>query len=830
MTSPGPAQQRLAWKLTKTILILSVSLGMLLSVVQIALDFRQHSDAFDEYFTRIANTAVPSARRALQTLDPLLAEEVVDGLVMHDVITSVYIIDESGQVLASKEKPRSPSAASPLSRWLGESQRRITSPLPAANLDDASLMGELRVDFDIYQAYMPFFGRAVRMMVSGLIKSLALGLVLVFALRRLLTSPLHKMTRAIRAVDPDHLGSAPVTVDSQHTNDELGELAETFNAFATQTRELLDARAIAERSVEESSLQLKLIMDTVPHMIFARDPDDTILQCNRAFTEFYGSNMDALIGKRHSDLQRTISKAEGEQLLVQYEHYRQKLIEARNENRRLPRQYDKMLLSNAIGDKRWIESMQLPMDLLKPDCTLVIAHDVTDRIEAQDRIDQLAFEDLLTALPNRRLTLDRLGFDITRSRNNASFGAFMILDLDSFKSINDSFGHSAGDELLIQVARHLRQVLHEEITIGRIGGDEFGILAPDLGKQPSDAVTGAEFIAQTILRELKRSFVLQAGEFHINSSIGIALYPDPDSSAESVLRSADTALFQAKQQGGSVFRMFTESMKLAVRQQLDLELDLRRAIKESEFCLHFQPLVRVRDNTIIGAECLLRWNCPGKGVVYPDVFISALEQGGFMLEAGEAVIDLAFGQLQLWQKDATWPEAARLSINISPSQFFDNSFVEKIIQRLRVYDIKPTSIELEITESAVMQDIRGTMQKIEALRSMGVRFALDDFGTGYSSLSYLKLLPVDVLKIDRSFVKDAVDAGSNDAAILQTIVSLARHLKLEVVAEGVETQPHLDLLKHNGCDNYQGYLYSRPIDAEAFRTLLLNRRDALTTI
>ncbi|MAM87038.1 MAG: hypothetical protein CME36_07005 [unclassified Hahellaceae] len=830
MTTSGPARQRLAWKLTKTILVLSVALGMLLSVVQIALDYRQHSEALDQLFARIANTAVPPARRALQTLDPQLAEEVVEGLVLHDAVTAAYVTDEFGETLAAIEKPTKSSATSLLTGLLNEPQRQISAPLSAANLDDASVTGELRLEFDMNQAFLPFFARAGRMLGLGLIKGLVLGLILVYALRRLLTSPLHKMTRTIRTVDPDNISRAPVTVDPRHANDELGELADTFNAFAIRTRELLESHAIAERNVKESSSQLKLIMDTVPHMIFARAADDTILQCNRAFTEFYGNNMEALIGKRHSELQAPISETEAEQLKARYDHYRQKLKDARSENKRLPRQYEKMLLSNAIGDRRWIESMQLPMESLGRDCTLVIAHDVTDRIEAQDKIDQLAFEDLLTGMPNRRLTLDRLGFDITRSRNNAAYGAFMILDLDSFKTINDSFGHSAGDELLVQVSRHLRQILHEEVTIGRIGGDEFGILAPDLGKQPSDAATGAEFIAQTILRELKRAFSLQAGEFHINSSIGIALYPDADSTAESVLRSADTALFQAKQQGGSVYRMFTESMKLAVRQQLDLELDLRRALKDSEFCLHFQPLVRVTDNVIIGAECLLRWNHPNKGMVYPDVFITALEQSGFMLEAGDAVIDLAFGQLQQWQREGVWPQTARLSVNISPSQFFDASFVEKIIQRLRVYDVQPTSIELEITESTVMQDIRGTMQKIEALRSMGVRFALDDFGTGYSSLSYLKLLPVDVLKIDRSFVKDAIDATSNDAAILQTIIRLARHLKLEVVAEGVETQPHLDLLRDNGCDNYQGYLYSRPVGAQAFRELLLSRRDALTSV
>lgn len=826
--SSGPSgRQKLVWKLTLTVLVISIAIGTVLGCVQLLLDFRQHSTALDERFQRIAATAMPPASRALQTLDSELAEEVVQGLTLDETVSSAYVIDEYGQVLAFDSAEPRESETAALTRLIAGESRSIGTPLTAATIGGKSVNGELKLNFDIDRALQPFYERAAAQLLGGLVKGMILCAVLILALRRLLTTPLNKLTRTILHTRPGATASRLVTVPNRHIDDEIGLLAKSFNSFADRTSELMKLQSESQQHIRNSASQLKLIIDTVPHMVFARDRDDAIVLCNRAFAEFYGSGIDSLTGRRHAELQSKFSDSEAEQLTLRYQRYAQKVGEAKDQNRRLPRQYDRLMLSNAVGDSRWVELTQLPIDSLGEDCTLVIAQDVTDAVRTQDTIDQLAFEDGLTGLPNRRLTLDRLGFDITRSRNSDVFGGFLILDLDSFKTINDSFGHSAGDELLVQVARHLRQILHDEITIGRIGGDEFAILAPDLGTSYIEAATGAEFIAQTVLRELKRAFVIQAGEFHIDSSIGIAIYPEAESSAESVLRSADTALFQAKQHGGSVHRLFTESMKDAVRSQLDLEVDLRRALKEHEFCLHFQPLVRVSDNSIIGAECLVRWQHPTKGLIYPDVFISALEQHGFMTTAGDSIMDMAFAQLSEWQLAGVWPSCARLSINISPSQFFEANFVDKIIQRLSIHKVAPACIELEITESTVMQDIRGTMNKIETLKSLGIRFALDDFGTGYSSLSYLKLLPVDVLKIDRSFVKDAVDPESSDVAILKTIIAMARHLKLLVVAEGVETESHLQLLREHHCDNYQGYLYSRPVAADAFAELLGNRHAAV---
>ncbi len=444
--------------------------------------------------------------------------------------------------------------------------------------------------------------------------------------------------------------------------------------------------------------------------------------------------------------------------------------------------------------------------------------DITERKMAEEKIKQLAFYDPLTQLPNRRLLLERLKHGIDVERREGKQLALLMLDLDRFKAVNDSLGHQAGDELLQQVAIRITSRLRDVDMVARLGGDEFIVLLEDIA-HTEDAAR----IAKDIVTELTKSFRLsQSDHVQIGASIGISLYPQHGDTPEILMARADAALYQAKDAGRGCFAYFSEDLTIAARERIELEARLRKAIEQQELRVFYQPQVDIVSGLIIGAEALVRWQHPTEGLIAPIHFIPVAEETGLIIAIGEWVLRETCNQGRQWLDEGLPP--LTLAVNVSPHQFRRGDINNLITAVLNETGFPSQQLELEITESGLMENQDKATDILTNLRRLGIRLAIDDFGTGYSSLAYLKRFPLDVLKIDRSFIVD-IPHHQDDMEIAATIIAMGHTLGLMVLAEGVETPEQLAFLQNKGCDRYQGFIKSRPVPAEAFAELLRGQQE-----
>lgn len=438
--------------------------------------------------------------------------------------------------------------------------------------------------------------------------------------------------------------------------------------------------------------------------------------------------------------------------------------------------------------------------------------DITDRKEAEARIRYMALHDALTGLPNRLLFEDRLSNAIAHARRHDAHVAVLMLDLDRFKHINDSLGHHIGDQLLEEFAMRLRTCLRESDTAARLGGDEFAISLPDL-----TSMDDAETVAQKILGVLQTPFQIEQHELNIGGSIGIARYPDDGIDHGTLLRAADTAMYDAKAQGRGIYRFFTPELNEAAQLRHMLVNEVRQARQRGEFLIYYQPQLSLTSEQITGVEALLRWEHPKHGIISPSLFIPSLEELGLMPEVGEWVLRTACLQNAEWQAKGLPP--LRTAVNLSAQQFYRGNIVRAVASALEESGLEPQWLELELTESLTLDESETTIRIMTELKDLGVSLTLDDFGTGWSSLSYLRRFPLDRIKIDRSFMRD-VTTHENAAAVVHSILNLAKSLGLSCVAEGVETTDQLQYLKEQLCSEMQGFLFSHPLPAEEMPALL----------
>jgi diguanylate cyclase (GGDEF)-like protein len=442
---------------------------------------------------------------------------------------------------------------------------------------------------------------------------------------------------------------------------------------------------------------------------------------------------------------------------------------------------------------------------------VITSRDVSERKRAEKRAQYLSQHDVLTGLPNRLLMQDRLHQAIVQARRGGGVVALMFIDLDRFKTVNDSFGRVIGDALLKQVAERLRNCLRDTDTVARLGGDEFTIMLPDAANAQ---VVGE--VAQRVLSEFSRPFSDGDQEMYVSASIGISLFPRDGADPDELVKHADRAMYSAKDSGRNIYRYFTEDLNHEVHEKVMLESGLRRAIDRGELRLFYQPKIDLNTKQVIGAESLVRWQHPTLGLIAPAKFIPVAEESDLIHQVGEWVLRTACEQLRVWQQEGV---ALQVGVNVSARQFHKGNLADLVVAAMADSRVDPRLIEIELTESAIMRDAHASISILERLKSRGVSISIDDFGTGYSSLSYLKRLPLDILKIDQSFVRD-ITTDSNDAAIVRAIIGLARSLGIKVLAEGVEDDTQLSFLNAYGCNFGQGFLFGRPLLPEIFAELV----------
>ncbi len=560
----------------------------------------------------------------------------------------------------------------------------------------------------------------------------------------------------------------------------------------------------------DAEQRFKLVFETASDGLVLCDASGRIQACNAAAAALFGEPSTQLLGIRLADRYQRRSDAgdgaRGERLL------------RRRDGPPLRARVD-MNPVRSQGERQFLVRLR-NLDV----ATLPAAN------ADEQRLHTLANYDGVTGLPNRTLFRDRLGLAIERARRSNVSMALMFLDLDRFKVVNDSLGHEVGDRLLAHVAQQLVVCLRkvdsvmrggavDSMTVSRLGGDEFTVIAECVGG-PADAA----LVAQRILDALAVPFVVGEEEIVVSASIGISMFPNDDVDLDTLIRHADMAMYRSKSLGRNTFTFFSNDLNVAVSQRLSLEGGLRRAIERDEFALHYQPKADLRTGVVTGVEALIRWRCPSRGMVPPDQFIAVLEDTGLILPVGAWVIRTACAELAAW--DAMGLPRLRMAVNMSARQFRHKHLAALVEDTLREFDIEPARLEIELTETLVMEDNEVNRAMLENFARIGVGLAIDDFGTGHSSLSYLKRFRIDTLKIDRSFVSGLPEKG-DDIAIASAVVALGHSLQMRVVAEGVETQAQADFLRDMGCHEMQGYLLSRPLPAAEVVPWMLEHRRKL---
>lgn len=559
---------------------------------------------------------------------------------------------------------------------------------------------------------------------------------------------------------------------------------------------------ISEKEKAASEEQYRLLLNHSPIGIVHYDMDMQVSYCNEQFIKIMGIDTSAIKNINLDELkdQAPIKTAK--------ETLKGKMTE-----------YSGMYEMSFQKKLLWVHMLSSPVKDENENIIggVSIIQDATEQKNAEDEIKKLAFYDPLTLLPNRRMFMDKLSESLSACKQTANHGSIMFLDLDRFKSLNDTLGHDYGDLLLQKVAERLKECVKKEDIVARFGGDEFVVLLNGLDKSIIKMKHDATNIATRILNLLNEPFNLLGHTYQTSPSIGVVVFGENDDSQEDLIKYADIAMYQAKKSGRNIIKFFDQTMQHEITKRVSIETQLQSAIKNKEFVLHYQPQIN-SDGIIYGAEVLVRWQKPKRGLIYPADFIDIAEETGLIVDIGYQILETAMIQLALWQKVPKMKDI-EISINISATQFAQDDFIDKTLCLVKAYKVNPALIKLEITEGALLECTKDTIDSMLAIRKMGIRFSLDDFGTGYSSLNYLKKLPIDELKIDQSFVRDIV-FDINDYTIIQTIVAVAQSFEFDLIAEGVETQEQYDKLLELHCSKFQGYFFSKPIPVQDFENLV----------
>jgi len=578
-----------------------------------------------------------------------------------------------------------------------------------------------------------------------------------------------------------------------------------------QTVEDISDRKVAEDALFEEKERAQVTLNSIGDAVLTTNLPGNVTYLNQVAELMTGWSRGDAVGRPLSEVFRIVDG-------VTREAAPNPAQRAIRENRTVGLAADSILLRKDGGESA-IEDSAAPIHNRDGQVVgaVIVFHDVSESRAMAQKMAYLAQHDFLTGLPNRALLTERLSRAIGQARRHGKRVGLMFLDLDYFKHINDSLGHALGDILLQRVAERLLSCIRDTDTVCRQGGDEFVILLAEI-EQASDAVP----VAEKLLAAVAEPCPIAGHELHLSLSVGISIFPDDGRDADEVMKNADTAMYHAKANGRNNFQFFTAEMNILAVRRLFVESNLRRALRQGEFLLYYQPKIDIASGLMVGSEALIRWQDPERGLVHPRQFVPIAEESGLIVPIGSWVLREACRQVRAWQDSGLL--VVPVSVNISAVEFRHRGFLESVAQILKETGMLPSYLELELTESMLMSDAESSAEVLAALKAMGMQLAIDDFGTGYSSLSYLKRFPIDTLKIDQSFVHD-IASDPDDASIVRAMVSMGKNLKQRVVAEGVETEEQLAFLRKLHCDEGQGYLFGHPLPAAEFALLLRNEHD-----
>ena len=664
-----------------------------------------------------------------------------------------------------------------------------------SGVSEGEVLGAIHMQFSLAQinrdlikdAFLAAFGKMI--LVLGIIGSL------IFMINMVVLKNIHIIHAALKRFSSGDL-SGRVRVRG---TDEVQELAQGINIFIDRFGEMLNQVQQEKQSAKENEERLKVVIDNAGEGIIIVDANGVVQSFNSSAETIFGcTDIDAIGSNITRYVPELLNGKVGEW---------------------------EMMAKRAGGEEFPLEVSMREAHMENVSQFVCILRDITERKDAERQLNQLANYDSLTGLPNRNLFRDRLTEALKRADRQKNPVALLFLDVDRFKIINDTLGHDMGDRLLQHVGSVLTASLRKsdtvaitnaeeknesshDSTVARLGGDEFTIIIEGFGKDEFLAK-----VAQKIINTFANPVHLGGHELYISVSIGIAVYPMDGTSQENLIKEADSAMYRAKEMGRNTYQFYTKGLNSTVNDKFEMEKGLRHAIENNEFALHYQPQVDIASGATVGAEALIRWYRPGVGLVMPDDFIRILEETGLIIQVGEWLLRTACAQNRAWQKQGIQP--LKISVNISARQLMQNDIVDRILAILQETDLEPKFLELELTESMLMANSDSNIFSLNELSKHGIMISIDDFGTGYSSLSYLKRFSIHSLKIDQSFVQEIVN-NPDDAAIATAVVALGKSLRLIVIAEGVENQEQLDMLRDMGCHQAQGYLLGRPMSAESF--------------
>tara|TARA_R110000744_G_scaffold112305_3_gene210631 strand:- start:2096 stop:4510 length:2415 start_codon:yes stop_codon:yes gene_type:complete len=775
--------------------VLTLALAIVLSLVSSGIQFidgiRYQKQQIDQDFDELLAVVEKPLSEAVFRLDVTFAQHQIDSLLLSSSIAHVEVRDEAGVlfVQATAEKRRFSVSHSLADYFLPDLQnykRELRLERPVFQAGYLLVLPEKRYLLD------RIFKEQLSILIYNLFKDVLLASLISLLFYFLVTHPLKRLTESLSTVGYNEKLPLPKSFYRRHKSDELGHLHSTFSLLWNKLNTALS-------DLERSDSHTKAMIEHAADGILLLDENNKITLVNTAAEFMLKMKSETLKSLSLETLHASSSWGVFSEALNSLQIDAPRTVETLYQIQNIELPVEIRLAKYKIQDK--IE-------------VLMLIRDVSERKETEAHIHYLAYYDSVTNLPNRQYLADKLREALQRKQPVPSSSAVVFMDLDRFKTINDSLGHNVGDQLLCCVASQLSSLIDDNIIFARMGGDEFAFLLTNLGDNKEQVELVINRFAESIMFACQQ--VKKAGhhEVHITASLGATIFEDSECSEEIILKQADTALYRAKECGRNTFALYKKEMQAVSDARLEMEKALHHATEFKLFELYYQPQTNHKDE-LIGAEALIRWKDDKKGFISPAEFIPVAEEIGLIVEIGDWVLNEALSQVAIWLREGKWQVSWRISINVSPIQFQQAGFLPMLKAQLQKHDVPACCVDLEITENMLLNDLSSSLEKMNAIKSLGVYLSIDDFGTGYSSLKYLKSLPIDRLKIDQSFVRDLL-TDKSDEAIVHAVIAMAKALNIEVLAEGVETLSHYDRLREINCFCYQGYFFGHPLPADKF--------------